>query len=63
MQNLRPSNIKVIFQRPSCGSPRAVAGFIAVTAAVLRSIGKQCGVESVVEKTRNAVVTAATNTS
>ena len=35
MQNLRPSNIKVIFQRPSCGSPIAVAsGFIAVTAPV-----------------------------
>ena len=30
MQNLRPSNINVIFQRPSCGSPIAVAsGFIA----------------------------------
>jgi len=30
MQNLRPSNVKVIFQRPSCGSPIAVAsGFIA----------------------------------
>jgi len=25
MQNLRPSNIKVIFQRSSCGSPIAVA--------------------------------------
>jgi len=23
MQNLRPSNIKVIFQRPSCGSPNS----------------------------------------
>jgi len=35
MQNLRPSNIKVIFRRPSCGSPVAVAsGFIAGTAPV-----------------------------
>jgi len=35
MQNLRPSNIKVIFQRPSCGSPIAVAsGFIAGTGRV-----------------------------
>ena len=35
MQNLRPSNIKVIFQRPSCGSPIAVAsGFIASIAPV-----------------------------
>jgi len=35
MQNLRPSNVKVIFQRPSCGSPIAVAsGFIAGAAAV-----------------------------
>jgi len=35
MQNLRPSNIKVIFHRPSCGSPTAVAsGFIAGTAPV-----------------------------
>ena len=35
MQNLRPSNIKVIFQRPSCESPIAVAsGFIAGTAPV-----------------------------
>ena len=33
---LRPSNIKVIFQRPSCGSPIAVAsGFIAGTAPVV----------------------------
>jgi len=37
MKNLRPSNIKVIFQRPSCGSPIAVAsGFSAGTAAVGR---------------------------
>ena len=37
MQNLRPSNIKVIFQRPSCGSPTAVAsGFIAGAAPVAR---------------------------
>jgi len=36
MQNLRPSNIKVIFQRPSCGSSIAVAsGFIAGTAPVV----------------------------
>ena len=36
MQNLRPSNIKVIFQRPSCGSPIAVAsGFIAGTGGVV----------------------------
>jgi len=35
MQNLRPSNIKVIFQQPSCGSPIAVAsGFITGTAPV-----------------------------
>jgi len=35
MQNLCPSNIKVTFQRPSCGSPIAVAsGFIAGTAPV-----------------------------
>jgi len=38
MQNLRPSNIKVIFQRPSYGSPIAVAsGFIAGTAPVDKS--------------------------
>ena len=38
MQNLRPSNIKVIFQRPSCGYPIAVAlGFIAGTAPVARA--------------------------
>jgi len=37
MQNLRPSNIKVIFQRPPCGSPVAVAsGFIAGTAPVVK---------------------------
>jgi len=36
MQNLRPSNIKVIFQRPPCGPPIAVAsGFIAGTAPVV----------------------------
>ena len=36
MQNLRPSNIKVIFQRPSCRSPTAVAsGFTADTAPVV----------------------------
>jgi len=36
MQNLRPSNIKVILQRPSCGSPIAVAsGFIAGAAPVV----------------------------
>jgi len=36
IQNLRPSNIEVIFQRPSCGSPIAVAlGFIAGTAPVV----------------------------
>jgi len=35
MQNLHPSNIKVIFQRPSCRSPIAVAsGFIAGAAPV-----------------------------
>jgi len=39
MQNLRPSNIKVIFQRPSCGSPIAVAsGFIAGTASVIQTV-------------------------
>jgi len=38
MQNLRPSNIKVIFQRLSCGSPIAVAsGFIAGTVPVARA--------------------------
>ena len=37
VQNLHPSYIKVIFQRPSCRSPIAVAsGFIAVTAPVVR---------------------------
>jgi len=36
MQNLHPSNIKVIFQRPSCRSPIASAsGFIAGTAPVV----------------------------
>jgi len=36
MQNLRPSNTKVIFQRPSCGSHMAVApGFIAGTDPVI----------------------------
>jgi len=40
MQNLRPSNINAIFQRPSCGSPIAVAsGFIAGTAAVVVCAG------------------------
>jgi len=35
IQNLRPSNIKVIFQQPYCGSPIAVAsGVIAGTAPV-----------------------------
>jgi len=39
MQNLRPSNIKVMFQRPSCGSPTAVAsGLIAGTGPVAGAI-------------------------
>jgi len=43
MQNLRPSNIKVIFQRPSCGSPIAVAsGFIACTAPMVWPINCLC---------------------
>jgi len=45
MQNLRPSNVKVIFRRPSCGFPIAVAsGFIAGTAPVveMRNNGEQC---------------------
>ena len=38
IQNLRSSNVKVTFQRPSCGSPIAVAsGFIAGTAPVHRT--------------------------
>jgi len=42
MRNLRPSNLKVIFQRPSCGSPTAVAsGFIASTAAVFRAVAEK----------------------
>ena len=42
MQNLRPSNIKVIFQRPSCRSPMVVAsGFIAGTAPVVQQTGTQ----------------------
>jgi len=36
MQNLRPSNIEVIFQRPSCESPIVVAsGFIEGIAPVV----------------------------
>jgi len=43
MQNLRPSNIKVIFQRPSCGSPIAMAsGFIACTAPMVWPINCLC---------------------
>ena len=39
MQKLRPSNIKVIFQRPSCGSPIAMtSGFIASTTPVVTVI-------------------------
>jgi len=39
MQNLHPSNIKAIFQRPCCGSPIAVAsGFIAGTASVAKKL-------------------------
>ena len=42
MRNLRPSNLKVIFQRPSCGSPTAVAlDFIASTAAVFRAVAEK----------------------
>ena len=38
MQNLCPSKVKVIFQRPSCGSPIVVASrFIASTAPVLQT--------------------------
>ena len=41
-QNLRPSNDKVIFQRPSCGSPTAVAsGFIAGGAPVEQYAGQR----------------------
>ena len=43
MQNRRPSNVKVIFQRPSCRSPIAVAsGFIASTAPVIWSEVQAC---------------------
>ena len=42
MRNLRPSNLKVSFQRPSCGSPTAVAsGFIVGTAAVFRAVAEK----------------------
>jgi len=49
MQNLRPSNIKVIFQRPSCGSPIAVAsGFIAVLP--LCSAAKHSTIRNIAER-------------
>jgi len=42
MQNLRPSNDTVIFQRPSCGANIAVAsGFIAGTAPVAQTEGNK----------------------